>query len=770
MTRVIGASVPRLEDGPLVQGRGLFAADVSFPFQLHMRVVRSTVAHGRIVSIDTAPARTYPGIVAAWTSDDLGAVPPIDFRDDRVEALVPFRQPVLARGRVRYVGDPVAVVFADDPYRAEDAAEAVVVEFDELPPVLCADGDPGEFDKGLSTEPMIIRKAYGEIDLAFQSAHAIVSLDLTIGRHSGVPIETRGAVARYDAASDILELHGAAKVPHRNREQIAKILGRPLNSVHLFEGHVGGGFGVRGELYPEDVLVCLAALRLGRPVKWIEDRHEHFVATNHSRQQHHQVRAAIDAQGRILGLEDEFFHDQGAYVRTHGARVVDLTAGMLPGPYRIPAYRAAGHYRLTNKTPAATYRSPGRYESTFVRERLMDAIAEKIGIDRVEVRRRNLIDKSEMPFERPLHTLGDEVVLDSGDYAGLLDKALQRLEWSKLQAKLMERRRAGEAVGVGLALFVEKSGLGPSDGVRIAVESSGDVEVVTGGASLGQGFETVMAQICAETLGVDYTRVRVVHGQTNRIEHGVGAHATRATVMTGSATHIAAGKVRAIALETAAQLMQTSAAELTVTDGRVHRTDAPAGASLELGEITRKLTSDSKLLNGHDAGLSAEGWFHTEHMVYPYGVHVAVVTIDKETGAVRVERYLIAYDVGRAVNPMLVEGQLVGGFAQGLGGALAEEFRYDERGEPLSTTFADYLMPTAREVPPVDVLLTEDAPSPRNPLGLKGAGEGGINAVGAAIAAAIDDAIGQPGAVTRLPVTPQRLQALVKAPRSPGRA
>ena len=376
MTRVIGASVPRLEDGPLVQGRGLFAADVSFPFQLHMRVVRSTVAHGRIVSIDTAPARTYPGIVAAWTSDGLGALPPIDFRDHRVEALVPYRQPVLARGRVRYVGDPVAVVFADDPYRAEDAAEAVKVEIDELQPVLSADAEPAEFDQGLSTEPMIVEKAYGDLAAAFRSAHAVVSLDLTIGRHSGVPIETRGAIARYDAASDTLELHGAAKVPHRNREQIAKILGRPLNSVHLFEGHVGGGFGVRGELYPEDVLVCLAALRLGRPVKWIEDRHEHFVATNHSRQQHHQVRAAIDAQGRILGLEDEFFHDQGAYVRTHGARVVDLTAGMLPGPYRIPAYRAAGHYRLTNKTPAATYRSPGRYESTFVRERLMDAIAE----------------------------------------------------------------------------------------------------------------------------------------------------------------------------------------------------------------------------------------------------------------------------------------------------------------------------------------------------------------------------------------------------------
>jgi carbon-monoxide dehydrogenase large subunit len=767
---VIGASVTRLEDAPLVRGHGLFAADVSFPLQLHMRVVRSAIAHGRIVAIDLAKALSAPGVVAAWTSDDLGALPPIDFRDDRVEKLVPYRQPVLARGRARYVGEPVAVVFAEDPYQAEDAAEQVAVEIDELPPVLASDGELGEFDLGLSTEPMIIEKDYGDLAGAFRTAHAVVALDLSIGRHSGVPLETRGAIARYDSGRDILELHGAAKVPHRNREQIAKILGRPLSSVHLFEGHVGGGFGVRGELYPEDVLVCLAALRLGQPVKWIEDRHEHFIATNHSRQQRHKVRAAIDAQGRILGLEDVFFHDQGAYVRTHGARVVDLTAGMLPGPYRIPAYRAAGHYRLTNKTPAATYRSPGRYESTFVRERLMDAIAERVGIDRVEVRRRNLIDKSKMPYERPLHTLGDDVILDSGDYAGLLDKTLHRLDWSKLQASLAERRSAREAVGAGLAMFVEKSGLGPSDGVRISVEPNGNVEVVTGGASLGQGFETVMAQICAEALGIDYTRVRVVHGQTDRIEHGVGAHATRATVMTGSATHIAAGKVRAIALEAAAQLMQTSAAELTITDGRVHRLGMPAGASLELGEIAQKLAPGSILLNGREPGLAAEGWFHTDHMVYPYGVHVAVVTIDKETGGVRVEKYLIAYDVGRAVNPMLIEGQLVGGFAQGLGGALSEEFLYDERGEPLSTTFADYLMPTAREVPFVDVLLTEDAPSPRNPLGLKGAGEGGINAVGAAIAAAIDDALGRPAAVTRLPVTPARLRALIKEQRSPRQA
>jgi len=747
---IIGASVTRLEDDTLVRGRGLFAADVSFPSQLHMRVVRSPAAHARIGAVDIAKALSAPGVVAAWTGRDLANIPPIDFRDDRVEKLVPYRQPILARERVRYVGEPIAVVFAENPYQAEDAAEQVTAELDQLPPLMSTDETPGEFAPDLSTEPMIIEKQYGDMEHAFRSAHAVVTLDLSIGRHSGVPLETRGAIARYDSSRDILELHGAAKVPHRNREQIARILQRPLNSVHLFEGHVGGGFGVRGELYPEDVLVCLAALRLRRPVKWIEDRQEHFVATNHSRQQRHKIRAAVDSTGFILGVEDEFFHDQGAYVRTHGARVVDLTAGMLPGPYRLPAYQAAGHYRLTNKTPAATYRSPGRYESTFVRERLLDAIAQKLGIDRVEVRRRNLIGKSEMPFARPLDALGDDVVLDSGDYAGLLDQALECVEWTKLNTTLAQRRRDGESVGAGLAMFVEKSGLGPADGVKVTVEPNGNVEVLTGGASLGQGFETVMAQICAETLGVDYRHINVVHGRTDRIAHGIGAHATRATVMTGSATHVAALKVRALALEIASQLLQASSDELTIADGRIGRKNMPGGPSLDLSELARR-----------EPGLAAEGWFHTEHMTYPYGVHMAVVAIDRGTGQVTVEKYLIAYDVGRAVNPMLVEGQLVGGLAQGLGGALSEEFCYDERGEPLSVTFADYLVPTLGDVPPVHVLLTQDAPSPRNPLGLKGAGEGGVNAVGAAIASAIDDAIGQPGAIVRLPVTPARLKALL---------
>ena len=762
----VGRSVTRLEDRPLVTGRGAFAADIAFPRMLHMRVVRSAHAHGRIMSIDASAALAMAGVVAVWTSADVSEIPPIDFRLTRIEGLAPYRQPILARQRVRYVGEPVAAVFAIDPYVAEDAADLVAVAVEELPVILDAAAPPGEFEDGRSTEPAVVEKSYGDLAAAFRDAAVVVELDLAVGRHSGVPLETRGAIARYDAARDMLELYGAAKVPHWNRASIARMLRRSPASVHLFEGHVGGGFGIRGELYPEDVLVCLAALRLGRPVKWIEDRREHLIAANHSRQQRHRVRAAVDAEGRVLAIDDEFFHDQGGYVRTHAATVPDLAAAMLPGPYRVPAYRAIGHVRLTNKTPCGTYRAPGRFESTFVRERLMDAIAARLAIDRVEVRRRNLIAADEMPYTRPLGTLGTQVVLDSGDYAGLLDKALAAAKWNELMDDLQRRRASGECVGAGLAFFVEKSGLGPFDAVRVSIDTSGLVEVVTGAASLGQGLETVMAQICADALGTDYQRVRVVHGRTDQIAFGMGAFASRATVMTGEATRLAALEVRAKALDVAAELMQQPADALEIIDGKVVRKGLPsevaAGPSMTLAEIAKALEPASKLRGTRTPGLTAEGWFYSDHMTYPYGVHIAVAKVDRATGAATIERYLIAYDVGRAVNPMLVEGQLAGGFAQGVGGALLEEFLYDDRGEPLSVNFADYLMPTAREVPAVDVLISEDAPSPLNPLGLKGAGEGGINAVGAAIAAAIDDAIGMPGAVTQLPVSPQRLHAILK--------
>src|SRR6516225_6865121 len=347
----VGRSVARLEDGPLVVGQGRFAADI----------------------------------------------PPIDFRLTRIEGLEPYRQPILAQDRVRYVGEPIAVVFATDPYIAEDAADLVVVEIEDLPQLIAADAPPAEFSAGHSTEAALVRKGYGDVAAAFAAAHASVALELKIGRHSGVPLETRGAIARYDPARDVLELYGAAKVPHWNRDALARMLGRPASSMHLHEGHTGGGFGVRGELYPEDVLACLGALRLRRPVKWIEDRREHLIATNHSREQHYRVRAAVDGDGQLLAVDGEFLHDQGAYVRTHAVTVPDLAATMLLGPYRVGAYGVAGRVRLTNKTPCGTYRAPGRFESTFVRERLMDAIGAQLGLDPVEIRRRNLIPSSAMP-------------------------------------------------------------------------------------------------------------------------------------------------------------------------------------------------------------------------------------------------------------------------------------------------------------------------------------------------------------------------------------
>ncbi len=749
--KFIGRSVPRLEDRPLLTGQGRFAADISFPGQWTMRVVRSPAAHGNIKSIDASAALKLPGVHAVWTHADVAQIPPIPFRLTGLKELEPYRQLVLAKDVVRYVGEPVAAIFAENAYIAEDAAELVELSIESLKTTMLATEPPGSYARELTTEPGVLRKTYGDVEAAFRDAHAIISLELSIGRHTGVPLETRGAIARYDVPRDVLELHGAAKVPHWNRDTIAQMLGREKETVQLYEGHVGGGFGIRGEIYPEDVLVCAAALKFKRPIKWIEDRREHLIAANHSREQHHHVRAATDAQGRILGIDDEFFHDNGAYMRTHAATVPDLAAAMLPGPYRVPAYRATAHIRLTNKTPCGTYRAPGRYESTFVRERLLDAIAAKVGVDKVEIRKRNLISKSAMPYTLGLDTLGTQIVYDSGDYALLLDKALKAAGWDALQKQLGERRKNGERVGAGIAMFVEKSGLGPFDTVRVEIKPDGTIEVITGVASIGQGVETVIAQICADTLGVDYANIRVTHGQTDRIARGMGAFASRVTVMCGEATRLAADKLRTRVLEAAAELMQSRADALDIVNGDIVRAHGP-GPSMPLAELARTLPD----------GLSAEDTFESTHMVYPYGVHVAAVRVDADTGDVAIERYVIAYDIGKAVNPKLVEGQIAGGLAQGVGGALLEEFRYDENGEPLSVTFADYLMPTAREIPEISILVSEDAPSPLNPLGLKGAGEGGANPVGAAIASAIDDALQRPGLVTQLPVTPQRLKEILK--------
>jgi len=762
--RVLGHPVPRIEDLPLVTGQGRYAGDINFPHQLHMRMVRSSKAHARIVSVDTSAALAHPGVVAVWTNDDIADLSPIDFRADKnAEGIREFRQPALAKKFVRYIGDPVAAVFAEDPYVAEDAAELVTVEYEELPVVLSASDPPDEFEPGRSTEAIVLRHSYGDIEAAFRNAHAVIELDLQTGRHSGVPLETRGAIGRYDAAKDVLELHGAAKIPHRNRETLCRMLKRRPSALHVHESHVGGGFGIRGELYPEDVLVLVAAMRLNRPVKWIEDRREHLMCANQGREQRHLARIAVDKEGRILGIQDEILHDQGAYIRTHGVNVPNRTMYMLTGCYKVPAYKAMARVRLTNKTPCATYRAPGRFESSFVRGRLMDAVADKLGLDRIEVRRRNLITAAEMPYIKKYNEPGiEELEIDSGNYAALLDKALVAFGWDKLQQELKRRRAGGEMVGAGISFFLEESGRGPTDNAKISIDGSGAVELITGGASLGQGFETAMAQICAEALGVDYRRVRVIHGQTDLIDHGIGAHAARATGLTGGAVHVTAMLVREKALEFASELLQTPAAELDIVEGTVMRKNGKVGPSITLADIAKRVAPGSKLLRGREPQLAAHGWYNTSHTVFPYGAHLALVRIDRGTGKVAVERFMVAYDVGRAVNPMMIAGQLVGGCVQGLGGALSEEFVYDDTGEPLSATFADYLMPTLGEVPDVEILLTEDAPSPFHPLGLKGAGEGGINGAGGVIASAIDDALGMPGAITQLPVTPQRMRELLR--------
>jgi aerobic carbon-monoxide dehydrogenase large subunit len=796
---VLGKSIRRLEDRPLLTGQGRFAADISFPGQLYMRIVRSPVAFGRLLAIEVDEAMAMGGVAAVWTGRDVAAIPPIDFRQVRVPGLEPYRQRVLAQDHVRYVGEPLAAVFAEDPYLAEDAAELVFAEIEELEPCLEATAGPGEFLPGVSTEAAIVEKAYGDPEHAFAAAHAIIELKLAVGRHSGVPLETRGAIARYDRARGLLELHGAAKIPHINRRAIAQMIGLRLEQIHVYQDHVGGGFGIRGELYPEDVLVCLAAMRLERPVKWIEDRREHLLAANHARDQVHKIRAAVDERGFILGIDDEFWTDQGAYVRTHAATVTDLTAAILPGPYVVPAYRARGHIRLTNKTPSGTYRAPGRFEGTFARERLIDAIAARLGRDPLEVRRLNLIGPDAMPFDRGVDALGTEVIYDSGDYARLLDRLLARIGHADLERSLAERRCRGERVGFGLAMFVEKSGLGPSDEAKVLLEADGGIEVVTGAASVGQGIETALAQVCAHTLGVAPGVIRVTHGKTDRIGDGMGAFASRATVMTGSAVHLAATDLRHKLLEAAGRLLQTTADALTIDEGRIHRGEA--GPSLTFADVARELARQTGVAQaGRDearigqaggrgaveqagaaqanvagesaaqAGerlarnvvLSGDGRFATSHMTYPYGVIGVVVRVDAETGGLAIERLWVAYDVGRAVNPMLIEAQMAGGALQGIGGALLEEFLYDPVGQPLAASLADYLMPGMADAPPIEVLLTQDAPCPLNPLGVKGAGEGGINAAGAAIAAAIDAALAMPGAVDRLPVTSERLYRLAR--------
>ena len=739
----IGERMSRLEDPPLLRGEGRFAADIVVAGCLHMRVVRSRVAHGRLRGADTVRALELEGVVATFTASDFpdlrigprGAIP--------AEA-EPYLQPVLAHDHVRYVGEPVAIVIAQSAALAEDGADMVRLDIEELPVVSGSAGPASPWPLAgleMSNEPSIIRKSYGNVENAFREAHAVVEVDVEIGRQTGAPMETRGAVADYDPASGSLTLFGAAKVPHANREALSRLLDLPLGSIRLVEGHTGGGFGIRGELYPEDVLVCLASMRLGRPVKWIEDRREHFHASNHARDQRHQLRAAVREDGFIVGIEADFTTDQGAYLRTSGTKVTDISAGLLPGPYLVPSYRVTARVRLTNKTPAGTMRSPGRYETTFARERLVDAVAERLGLDPADVRKVNFISPEAMPFARGIDAGGRDVIYDSGDYAGLLRHVLDHVSCADLRGEVERRKADGEMVGIGIGAFIEKSGINGEDRVVLEVGEDGIIDIVTGSASMGQGMETVLAQICAEELRLPIASFRVVHGQTERIEEGHGAYASLVTVLTGSAVKRGAEALVEIIRGAAARLFQASPDEVVYDAGVAF---VPGGPSMSLAELVRAIEPG--------AVLRAEGIYQSEGLSYPYGIHLAVVRVEPDSCAPVVERLVIGYDVGRAINPALVEAQLVGAAAQGIGGVLFEELVFDARGMPLRTGLTGYAIPKVADIPPIELVVREDAPSPVNPLGAKGAGEGGITGVGAAVAAAVDDAIGRPGAIRRLPI------------------
>ena len=763
---VIGRRIRRLEDRRLLRGLGHFVDDVNRTGQLWMRVLRSPYAHARILSVKTDAALDLPGVEMVLAGDDLTWAEPIPIRTRTEHELDGFLQPVLARERVRYVGEPVAVVLAEDAYLAEDAAELIEVEYEDLPVILEAceavEESTPQLRDGISNEAATLRMGYGDVEEAFRSAARVVETEARIGRHSAVPLETRGLVAEYDAGSDHLTIWGATKVPHFNRRLLSRMLRMPLSKISMKKSDAGGGFGVRGEFYPEDFLVPYLARETGRPVKWIEDRAEHLVAANHSREQVHRIEAAFDEEHRLLGLRDEVWHDNGAYVRTHGVIVADLTLAMLPGPYRVPAYEGTAHFALTNKTPCGTYRGPGRYESTFAREHLLDVAAAELGVDRLELREINLLDSEEMPHKRELSTLSTDVVLDAGDYKGLLDKALRNSGFEAWEEEARELREQGRLVGVGVGYFLEKSGLGPYEEATVEVDPTGSVRVLTGGASLGQGIETVLAQIAADQLEIPPEEIEVVHTDTDLLPDGVGSWASRSTVVGGSAVMLAAKATAEKALRVASELLEASPEDLYLESSQARVSGSP-DRSVSLEEIAAACDPESSAARGEEPGLGARRTFSVDHMTYPYGIHLAQVEVDGETGGVEVLRYFIAYEVGRAVNPTLVEGQLIGGAAQGLGGALLEEFRYDESGQPLAATFIDYLEPTAAELPwQVETFVCEDAPSPDNPLGLKGAGEGGVVGCGAAIASAVEDALGMPGAISALPISPSRIHDLVR--------
>ncbi|MFJ6854546.1 xanthine dehydrogenase family protein molybdopterin-binding subunit [Streptomyces sp. NPDC091271] len=763
----IGLSVTRLEDQRLLTGRGRFHDDVTRPGQLWMRVVRSPSAHARLIGVDTREAQRLPGVTGVYTVADLPGDLRIPVRQPHPGLdFTPYLQSPLATGFVRYVGEPVAVVLADDPYVAEDAADLVTMELEELPVALDARGAAGgrpESLGGADAEVGVVRFAYGDVEEVFRTAPHVVTAELGTGRHSGTPLEPRGLVAEWDERAERMTIWGATKVPYFNRRVLTTLLGLPEHSIHMLESDAGGSFGIRGEFYPEDLLVPFLCRLTGRPVKWSEDREEHFLAANHAREQHHRIELAFDDEGTLLGLRDEAWLDSGAYIRTHGAVVAALTSAMICGPYRLAACSSDVHIVMTNKTPIGTYRAPGRFQNNFVREHAMDLAATRLGIDPVELRRRNLLDATELPHRRPMQVFGAPMLLDGKDHLEHFDKSRTAVGYEDWRAEARAARAAGRLVGTGCAVLLEKAGLG-HDSAVVDIGVGGAVRVSMGGAGSGQGIETVMAQITAEELDVPAGTVKVVLSDTDILPDGAGSFASRSTVVGGTAVKLAAEAVVAKARRVAAVLLETDTSRLVMAGGEVVVADAPE-RRVPLAAVAAACFTPRFIRTGEEPGLIGRGTYVADGMTYPYGAHYTQAEVDPRTGKVTLLRYAVSYEIGRAVHPRSVHGQLVGGVAQGIGGALFEEFRYDELGRPLSLTFRDYLWPRAADVPDIQVELYEDSPAPGNPLGVRGAGEGGTAGVGAAVANAVRDALQLTGDVGRLPLHPPRVLDLLLARR-----
>jgi carbon-monoxide dehydrogenase large subunit len=753
--RPIGSAVERIEDLRFLRGRGEFVDDVPRAGALHAAILRSPIAHGRVRAIDTSDALARKGVRAVITAAVIGDVPIITMRQELLAEFKPYQQPVIARDKVRYVGEPVAVVVADSAALAEDALEAIALDIEPLPAVadraMARANQSVLFEETGRNEVLTLTALRGDAEAAFRDAPYVRRERFSVQRFSAVPMEPRGLLAEWDAAKGHLTVSGAAKVAFHNRRILAKQMGLAEDAITMIEADVGGGFGVRGEFYPEDFLIPFAARLLGRPVKWVEDRREHLIATNHARDVECELEIACERDGTIRALRGRGAVDLGAYIRTNGVTAPRNTVQILSGPYRVPNIRIEMALLMTNKTPSGTYRGPGRFEADFFRERLFDMAARELGIDRVEFRRRNLLAGADMPWAlatvQPLD-IGTET--DTGDYRMTLDRCLAEFGWaerSKQSGALIDGRYHGVAVGC----YFEGGGSGPRENVRLVLESDGAISVYVGSSSVGQGVETVFTQIAADALDLPMQRIRGVwHGSTTHVTQGYGSYSSRSIVMGGSAIVQAAANLKDAIRAAAARRFGCAPDETTIDGDHV---TGPSGARVALAALAAD-------------GIAADGTYASNKRTYSYGAHAAHVAVDPGTGHVALIDYMAVEDVGRIINPLTLHGQTVGAIVQGLGGALLEHLVYDEHGQFLAGSLADYLLPTTSDFPVVRALALEVKAAPHNPLGAKGAGEGGIIPVGGVIANAVADALSSFGVEPRdLPLSPPKLWELIARAR-----